>query len=280
MPADEIMTTTELSAIVPEYWSTSWYDVLLNAIVFQDCISQDYQGEIANLGDTVNVTQFPEFDDAYEFAENEAVPADGVSPTQIQLVVNKRVAKDFIITNTAQIQGLDAQTKLRDLAFYAIIKKMQAVIVEAIVPSASSPDHQIAYDSGTTLALADFLEIKELLDTANVPEGNRFSVHGAAQWNDFWNITGFTSRDYISQGDMMSGASLPGLLLGFKPKMTNVVGSTSYFMHRSFLQMAVQKNPVPKVYDKGVQGVRAERVNLDVLFGVKLFDSKRCATLS
>lgn len=277
---DEIMTTSELSVIVPEVWSTAWYDVLVNALVFQDSISSDYEGEIRNLGDTVNVTQFPEFDDAYEFAENEAVPADSVTPTQIQLVVNKRVAKDFIITNTAAIQGLDAQLKLRDMAFYAIMKKMQKVIIDTIVPSPSAPDHTIAYDSGTTLALADFLEVKEALDTADVPEGNRISIHGAAQWNDFFNITGFTSRDYIPGSDMNSTGSLPGLLLGFKPKMTNAAGNTSYFFHRSFMQIAVQKNPVPKVFDKGVQGVRAERVNMDVLFGVKQFDSKRVVTLS
>lgn len=277
---DEMMTAgTELSVIVPEYWSTTWYDVLLQSIVFQDCVSVDYQGEIANLGDTVNVTQFPEFDDAYEFAENEAVPADGVTATQIQLIINKRVAKDFIITNTAQIQGLDAQMKLRDLAFYSIIKKMQKMIIETIVPNASAPDHSISYTSGTTLALADFLAIKELLDTADVPEGNRFSVHGSAQWNDFFNITGFTSRDYIPGTDMNASGSIPGLLLGFRPKMTNAASSTSYFFHRSFFQMAIQKNPVPKVYDRGVEGVRAERVNLDVLFGLKQFDGKRVATL-
>lgn len=278
---DELMTGgTELAAVIPELWSSTWYDVLKRAIVFVDSISDDYEGEIKNLGDTVNVTQFPEFDDAQEFAENEAVQADSVTPSTIQLIVNKRVAKDFQITNTAAIQGLDAQMKLRDLAFYAIVKKMQQVIIDTIVPSAASPDHTIAYDSGSTLALADFLEIKEALDTADVPEGNRISIHGAAQWNDFFNITGFVSNQYTPGADSMTSGSLPGLLLGFRPRMTNVCGNTSYFFHRSFMQMAVQKNPVPKVYDRGADGVRAERVNMDVLFGVKQFDSKRVATLS
>lgn len=277
---DEMMTAgTELAVLIPELWSRSFYDVLKKGLVFQESISDDYQGEITALGDTLNVSQLPEFDDAQEFAENEAVSADAVTATQIQLIVNKRVAKDFTITNTAAIQGIDAQLKLRDLAFYSIMKKMQQVIIDTIVPNAASPDHSIAFDSGTTLALADFLEVKELLDTADVPDSNRISIHGAAQWNDFFNITGFVSRDYIPGTDMNSSGSLPGLLLGFKPKMTNAAGNVSYFFHRSFMQIAVQKNPVPKVFDKGVEGVRAERVNMDVLFGVKQFDGKRVATL-
>lgn len=276
--ADELMTAGgDLSVIIPEYWSATWFDVLLQAIVFQDCISQDYAGTIANLGDTVNVTQFPEFDDAYEFQENEAVPADSLAPSQIQLVVNKRVAKDFIITNQAVIQGLDAQMKLRDLAFYSIMKRMQKIIIENTV--AKTTTHALSYTSGTTLALADFLAVKEALDTSDVPDANRFSVHGAAQWNDFWNITGFTSRDYIPGSDMNSSGSLPGRLLGFLPKMTNAASTSSYFFHRTYMQMAVQKNPLPKVYDKGGEGVRALRVNMDVLFGVKQFDNERVATL-
>ena len=277
---DEFMTTTELAAIIPEVWSTAWYDVLLKAIVFQDCVSRDYEGEVRSLGDTVNVTQFPEFDDAYDFAENEAVPADSVTPSTIQLIINKRTAKDFVISDTASVQSLEHLAKLRDMAFYAIIKRMQQVIIDTIVPSTSAPDHTGAYTSGTTLALADYLAAKEALDTADVPEGNRFSVHGAAQWNDFWNITGFTSRDYIPSTNMMQMGSLPGLLLGFNPRMTNAAGSTSYFFHRSFMQMAVQKAPTPKAYDKGVTGHRALRVNLDVLWGLKQFDSKRVYTLS
>jgi len=278
---DKLMTAASaLSVTIPKYWSTTWYDVLLNAIVFNSLIATDYQGEIANLGDTVNVTQFPEFDDAYEFQEGEAVPADGITASQIQLVVNKRVAKDFIITNTAAVQGLDAQAKIRNLAFYAIMKKMQKVIISLIVPTVTT--NALSYTSGTTLALADLLAAKKALDKKDVPDSNRYSIHGSDQWNDFFNITGFTSRDFnpdVNNVGVLTSGSIPGKVLGFTPNMTNAAVSTSYFFHRSFMQMAVQKTPVPKVFDRGGEGVRAERVNMDVLFGVKQFDANRVATL-
>jgi hypothetical protein len=189
--ADAVMRAgTELSVLVPEVWSQRYYDVLLLNLPFNAVISKDYEGEIQNLGDTVRISSFPEFSDADEVAEDQRVDADGVTVTQQSLVINKRVAKDFILTNRALLQSLPAMDKLKELAIYSINKKIQAIIIAATVPSASAPDHQIAYDSGTTLALADMLEVKELLDTQDVPSGDRHFVVGAAQWNDIFNITG------------------------------------------------------------------------------------------
>lgn len=279
--ANEFMTAaTEWAVAVPEVWSKSFFPVLLAALPFNDLVARDYQGDISALGDTVNVTQVPEFDEGQEFGETEAVEADSVTLTQIQLVINKRVAKDFIITQTAQIQSIDAQMELRNKAFYAIMKKMQRTIIETIVPSASSPDHTIAYTSGTTLALADILAVKRLLDAQSVPDLDRSAVMGTSQANDMFNITGFTSRDYVPGADVMSSGQFPTKVLGFLPHMTTVVGNTSYWFHRRFMQAAVQKVPSVSVYDQGGTGVRAVRVNTDMLWGLKQFDNKAVVTLS
>jgi len=83
--------------------------------------------------------------------------------------------------------------KLRELAVYSINKKIQSKIIALTVPSASTPDHQISYDSGTTLALADLLEGKTLLDAQDVPQSDRHMVVGASQLNDVFNITGLNA---------------------------------------------------------------------------------------
>jgi hypothetical protein len=136
------------------------------------------------------------------------------------------------------------------------------------VPSASSPDHQIAFDSGTTLGLADILEAKELLDDADVPDdGSRAMVLGSAQWNDIFNITGFTSRDYVPTGSPLASGSLGASVLGFNPRLTTEVGNVSYLFHPIFMQMAVQKELQVKVFDQGVEGKRSMRINSTLLFG-------------
>jgi len=278
--ADQIMDTgSELSVIVPQVWSQKYYDDLLANLPFNAVVSKDYEGEIQNMGDTVKISQFPEMDEAQVVAEDARADADAITVTQQSLVINNRVVKDFIVTNKALMQSLPTMDKLRDLAIYSIQKKMQSLIIAASLPSTSSPDHTIAYDSGTTLALADMLEAKELLDGQDVPQNNRHFVVGPAQLNDIFNITGFTSSDFITASSPLQSGQLPPALLGFAPHFTSVVGNTSYWFHASYLTMAAQKGISVMEYDLGVDGKRATRVNVDTLFGLKLLDNKRIVTL-
>lgn len=279
--ADQVMTAaSNLSAIVPEIWSARYYDVLLAELPFASVISKEYEGEIANLGDTVNISSFPEFDAGEELAEDAAADASAVTVSGQQLVINKRVVKDFIITRLALLQSLPSMDKLRELAIYAILKKINSTIISTIVPSAAAPDHQIAYDSGTTLALADILEAKELLDGANVPQAMRHMVLGAAQMNDVFNITGFTSSDFLLAGAPLQTGQVPAGLLGFMPHMTTTVGNVSYFFHSSFMTMAAQEGVSVREYDLGGEGKRAVRVNVDTLYGLKQLDNKRVVSIS
>lgn len=276
---DQVMTSSDnLSAIVPEVWSRNYYDVLLAELPFKDLISADYEGEIRDLGDTVNISTFPEFDEGDDLAEDERADASAVTVSGQQLVIDSRVVKDFIVTKKAILQSLPAMEKLKVLAIYAVMKRMERIIIEAIVPSASGPDHAIAYDSGTTLGLADLLEGKELFDDQNVPAVGRSMVLGSAQLNDLFNITGFMSSDFAKSGGLLTGKP-PEELLGFNPRYTTLVGNVAYLMHRSFMTMAAQQGMDVKEYDLGVDGKRATRVNVDTLFGKKQLDNKRVVTI-
>lgn len=279
--SDQLMTSTELAAVIPELWSAKFYPSLLQALVFQDLIAKDYQGEIAGLGDTVNVTNFPEFAGAQSISENEQVQAVAITPTTTQLVIDQLTALDYIVTMRAERQSIEHANELRDLAMYAIFKRMQSLIIADIVPSASAPDHTIAYTSGTTLALADLIAGRKLLDAANVPDdGRRGMVTGTSQWNDLFNITGFTSRDFIPTGNPLVDGKPPTLILGFNPRMTTAASNTTFLFHPIFFQIAVQENPMVGVYDMGSTGLRALRVNTTVLWGKKQFSNLRVVTIS
>lgn len=279
--ADQIMRAgTELSAIVPEVWSQRFYDVLLQSNPFESLISKDYEGEIQDLGDTVRISTVPEFDDAEELAEDGRNDADAVTVTQQNLVINKRIVKDFIVTSRAQIQSLPHMDKLRDMAIFSIQKKIQALIISLTIPNAAAPDHSIAYDAGTTLALADLLEGKELLDAQDVPQGDRSMVVGSAQLNDIFNITGFTSSDFLVSGAPLQTGQLPDALLGFNPNFTTAAGNTTFLFHKAYFTMAAQKGIDVKEYDLGVDGKRAMRVNVDWLGGFKQLDGLRVVTIS
>lgn len=278
--ANEYMkTSAEVSAIVPEQWSSKYYDVLLAELPMNSLISKDYEGDIANLGDSVNISTIPEFDDATELPEADAADADSVTIGSQQLVINKRIVKDFIVTNKAQLQSIPFVDKLKDLAIYSIQKKIQALIISLTVPSAT-PDHTISAVTAGTFALADILAMKELLDNQNVPMSDRHMVMGSAPLNDIFNITGFTSSDFVASGSPLQSGQLPAQLVGFMPHFTTVVGSTVYAFHTSYFTMASQQGMAVKEYDLGVEGRRATRVNCDTLIGMKQLSDKRVVTLT
>jgi hypothetical protein len=281
--ADSLMRAgTETAAIVPEVWSRKSYDVLLENLPFKSLIDSSYEGDISDLGDTVHIHTFPEFDEGTDLAEDGTADAESVTITDQTLIINKRVVKDFILTRRAQIQSLPMMDKLRDLAAFAIMKKVNSDIITDTVPSAATPDHQIAYDSGSTLALADILEAKELLDDQDVPVSDRHAVLGSAQMNDVFNISGFTSSDFLlarDAGAPLSSGSVPPLV-GFEMNFASGVGNTSYWFHRSYMTIAVQDGMRVNIYDLGLQGSRANRVNSDLLFGIDQLDDTRVVTLS
>jgi hypothetical protein len=281
--SDQIMkTSVEMDAVTPEVWSAAWFPALLENLVWADSAARDYQGDIANLGDTVHVTQWPQFGDAIDMQEGDTNDAQGVTASGIPLVVNHMVAQDFIITKKALKQSLDAQEKLRQHAFFSIMKKIDQIIFADVSPSASAPDHIIPYDSGSTLALADFLEAKELLDTALVPDvGQRKAVLGIAQYNDLFNIAGFTSRDFVPNANALSQGAITTPVLGFQIAFTSLVANTCSFFDPIFMQLAVQLNPVPEVFNLGgVNGQRAYRTNMEVLFGNKQMENVRVVQIA
>lgn len=280
--ADAYMrASTETSVIVPEVWSKNYYDTLLAELPFESLIDKSYEGEISALGDTVNISTIPEFAEGNELpTEDAANDAEAVVITGQQLVINKQLVKDFIVTDKAKLQSLPFTDKLKSLAIYSIQKKIQSLIISLTVPSAAAPDHTLVAVTAGTYALADILASKELLDTAKVPMSDRHKILGAGALNDIFNITGFTSSDFVASGSPLVTGELPSQLAGFMPHFTTVVGSTVYDFHRSYFTMASQKGIEVKEYDLGVIGKRGTRVNCTTLLGMKQLDNKRVVTVT
>lgn len=273
---DEQMTVdTEFSAVVPEIWSASWFPTLYERLPWNASVGRDYENAIQALGDTVNITIFPQFPEARDLPEGARNDAQKISLQNAQLLINKQTVQDFIVTARSERQGMDVQQKLMELAFFSIMKKMQKNIQATIAPSVASPDHVVPYASGTTLGLTDWIEVKGLLDGQNVSEFGRKAILDSEQLNNLFNISGFMSRDFVPSSQAMQTGAITTPVLGFEVAWTTMADGVSTFFSPEFLQIAVQENPVPKLYDLGGDGQRAKRVNMTVLYGIKQVDSVR-----
>jgi len=272
--------STELLALRPEVWSALFYSTLLEALPFNSSVATDYEGDIRALGDRVHISQFPQFSAATTMNEEDCIDADAVTAVPLELVVDKQIVKDFIVTERAKIQAIDAMNALRDLAMHSIMKKMQSLIIAATIPAVAN---QLAYTLAGTLALVDIIAAKEKLDSGNVPDdGTRSMVLDSPQWNQVFNITGLTSRDFVTEGSRggLETGSLPARVLGFNPKLTTEAAGVAYFFHPSYMEIAVQRGLDVRVFDKGVQGCRSERVNVTLLMGELQASDIRVVTVS
>lgn len=283
--ADPILTGgTELAALIPEHWSPRFYDVLRAALPFIGSVDQSYEGEIRKLGDTVRILTVPDFGEADLLPEGSKGDASTVTATSQSLIINQRPYLDFIVEDTAQLQSEEFMTKLRDAAVYAILKRINTIIVGLVAPASGNA---LNYTTGTTLALADILAVGRKLDSLDVPSDNRTMVVGTNQLNDLFNIQQFTSRDYRSgAGDPMVTGKFSDTILGWNLKYSSLYGTgsagsaTTYFYHPSFATVAFQKQLNAEAARGTWDGVRATRVNMDCLMGAKQLDSKRVVTLA
>jgi hypothetical protein len=266
---------TELAEIVKTFWSARWLETLRANLGFIESVSHDWQGDMTAMGNTVKITQLPDFDEADLLAASASGTSQAVTLTSQSLVANKRPYVDYTVDDLSRLQSMDFSAQVADSVNYAIMKRANREILNAIVPSTSAPDHQVAYASTPTLAYADFLTAKELLDTQNVAAGDRFCFLGAAQVADMFNIAEFTSRDYNGGESVTGNGTIGKPFMGFTPRATTMVGAAAIFMHRSAVAVAFQQGMNVKLADGAYSGDRAQRVNSDIIMAVKQLDNKR-----
>lgn len=279
---DQVIDVSHAAAIIPEIWSDNFQPTRLAMFAFESSVAQDYAGEISQLGDTVNVTLLNEFSEADLLDEGDAASAEAPTMNNLPIQVTSQATKDWILTERTIRQAIDPDMQLRNLAFHSIFKRIERSIIEAVSPSSSSPDHVAEYAAASTLALADILAAKTALDDADNPAEGRYMVARPNEFNDVYNISGFTNRDFIGDGatPLTSGA-ITTPLLGFSPRMTTVISDdTTYFYHRLAIQLIIQDQPSVKVFDQGVDGRRTMRTNTTALYGLRQMDNQRIYTVS
>ena len=274
--ANQISTTArETAAIVPEVWSAKFYQTLLAELPFNALIDKTYTGDISALGDVVHISEIPEFADIEsELPEGAVNDADSVTIKGYPLTINRRVPKDYLVTKKSELQSLTHMDRLRDRAIYAIMKRIQRLIINII-----NPEGMPIALSSNSLSIENLIAGKGRLDNRNVPLQGRYGVFEPVVYNSVLSLAGFTSRDYVPAGSPLSGGSLTVPVLGFDLKMTTEL-SSSYLFHPSFATLALQQDLSIGVFNTGVDGLRGTRVNVDVLLGLRQMDSNRIVELA
>ncbi len=183
---------------IPEIWSGKLIENFYDATVLAAISNTDYEGEIRQYGDTVNIRTTPEIT-IRDYVKGQSLTVENPDKPKIQLIIDKgeyfACVEDDVDKVQSDINLMDTWSK--DASERMKIKIDQRVLTD-ILPGiastnkgASAGEQSLSFNLGTTgspltvtkdgaggtTPVVDLLvDLGTVLDEANAPEQNRFVV--------------------------------------------------------------------------------------------------------
>jgi hypothetical protein len=183
---------------IPEIWSGKLIENFYDATVLAAISNTDYEGEIRNMGDTVNVRTTPEIT-IRDYVKGQTLTVETPDKPKIQLVIDKgeyfACVEDDIDKIQTDVNLMDTWSK--DASERMKIKIDQRVLTDllpdigAFNKGATAGEQSSSYNLGTTgspltvtkdgasatTSVIDLIvDLGTVLDEANCPEAGRFLV--------------------------------------------------------------------------------------------------------
>jgi hypothetical protein len=183
---------------IPEIWSGKLIENFYDATVLAAISNTDYEGEIRNMGDTVNIRTTPEIT-IRDYVKGQTLTVENPDKPKLQLVIDKgeyfACVEDDVDKVQSDINLMDTWSK--DASERMKIKIDQRVLTDllpdiaATNKGATAGEQSASFDLGTTGApltvtkdgagsttsVVDLIvDMGTVLDEANAPEGDRFLV--------------------------------------------------------------------------------------------------------
>ena len=177
---------------IPEIWSGKLIENFYDATVLAAISNTDYEGEIRNMGDTVNIRTTPEIT-IQTYVKGQTLSVENPDKAKLQLVIDKGEYFACVEDDVDQVQTdmnlMDTWSK--DASERMKIKIDQRVLTDLLPDVSASNKGQTAgkisgnIDMGvagtpealtTSNVIGKIVDIGTVLDEANCPEQNRFLV--------------------------------------------------------------------------------------------------------
>lgn len=212
-------------------------------------------------------------------SENSAYTSQVLTWSADALLLDKQEGVYVEAEKIALIQSaISQESEILKAASLALIEKLEGNIYTALAAvSASAPDHKIAFDSSTTLQVADIAEAAQLLDVQKVPMADRFlAVHPTQYWQICGSSAFTEAAKYGSNSALVNGEV--GKILGFTVlKTTSVTENTVLAYHREHVafarQLAINWDSAKKLSNSAVEYL------LETIYGLKTLDSGKRGVL-
>lgn len=239
--------------------------------VIQAITNTDYQGEIADYGDTVKIILEPDVT-VEEYKRGKQVTAQDLVDEELVMVIDKANAFSFKVDDLEKKQShMNWESMAADRAGYRLKNAMDAEVLnhiatnaENVLGTASAPI-TVGFVTGSSFSPAGILNrTRRLLEELDVPEENRWFVADPVFYEALGDESSkLINRDYADGNILRNGKVVEGEVRGFSLYQSNNLtkvgtgplgtGSGNYGWilcgHKSAVSTAEQINKTEKFRD-------------------------------
>lgn len=269
------MSATTLAAVqdqIQKFWSPLFTQELREQLLLGGLVNKDYQGQIAQMGDTVRVSQInaPKGQLRTIGVDADNFETDSLVTLSIPIVANKRAVAGYKFADLVQLQSQigSKDSEIRQSLVFAAEKQINDYLYSLVAPSASAPAHKLT--GVTAFNAAELLSVRKLAAKAKWLKNKGWWVLAdPSYYNDFLGAVTLTSRDYVGQTETpVVGGQLATQRFGFNILEDNSrADQTAIAFHPDFLHLVTQQAARFKISDLHSNSEFAYQITVDIIFG-------------
>ena len=196
-----------ITNFIPQVWSARLQENLQKELVFGALCNRNYEGDIAQWGDTVHINTLNDitvkpYDPSVEIADPEQL-----SGTDVTLTIDHGAYYNFFVNDVDAVQArADLMEAAMRNAAYRLAADAEKYILEVITEGAGTKA-TISYPSAENGGLyGTLIELKAMLDLSGVPRQNRKLIMPLPMEADLMMDERFVTYASNSYGQLADGA--------------------------------------------------------------------------
>ena len=169
-----------ITKFVPEIWAATLLSTLEKSLVYAGapCVNRDYEGEIANQGDTVRVSSFGS-PSIVDYSKDTDLTIETLTDSELVLTIDQAKAFAFEVDDIDKrqmVNGGAAMTEAAKQAAYGLRDVADQFVAKKMILGASNALGVIDATTATNVYDKLIVPMRTKLHKANIPTEGRFMV--------------------------------------------------------------------------------------------------------
>lgn len=264
-----------VSNFIPELWSARINEALRKRLVFASVCNRDYEGDIADAGDTVHITSFDD-PTVGDYTPEQDINVQSISDDTLALVIDQKKYIAFDVDDVNRKQALpgwvESVTSRGSYRMADAIDQYVAAQLYAGVNGTGNDLGGVTADISDNTAYGHIVDLGTLLDESDVPADGRWIVVPPVLYGALLQDNRFINAQASADGGAGLHNGFVGNIVGFQ-----VFKSNNVPLETTGVYSVIAGHPMACTFAMQLQEMEAQRREVrfgDLVKGLNLFGAK------